>query len=300
MSNHAGFFIIKNCMQKYLSLVKFSHTIFAMPFALTGFIIASNMTDDPFSWRKLIMILICMITARNAAMAFNRYTDHDIDAKNIRTAVREIPSGIISKKAALLFVFVNSVLFISTTYFINNICFYLSPVALLIILGYSYTKRFSALCHIILGISLSLSPIGAYLAVKGSFHVLPVILGLVVLCWVSGFDIIYSLQDENFDKENKLYSIPSILGGKSALLMSRSLHVLAAIFLCWFIFEIGSNLYSMGYLSVVAFLFFIGMLIYQHTLVKHNDLSRVNLAFFTTNGLASLIFCTLIIADIYI
>jgi 4-hydroxybenzoate polyprenyltransferase len=284
-------------MQKYLSLVKFSHTIFAMPFAITGFVIGSYMIDE-FSLKKLLFIVICMITARNAAMAFNRYIDHDIDAKNVRTAIREIPSGIVSKKAALTFVFINSILFVGTTFFINSICFYLSPISLFIILGYSYTKRFSALCHIILGISLSLSPIGAFLAVVGSFHTLPILLGIVVLCWVSGFDIIYSLQDEKFDKENKLFSIPSYLGGKKALLVSRILHIISALILLWFILELALNLYALGYTSILAYIFFVGMLIYQHTLVKHDDLSKINLAFFTTNGIASIVFGILIITDI--
>ena len=216
-------------MKKYLSLVKFSHTIFAMPFALIGLFwgfhvlqMADQALSQPF-WQILALVTICMITARNAAMAFNRYIDRDIDALNERTENREIPSGIIKAKHALLFVLINSGIFILATYFINPLCFYLSPVALLVVLGYSLTKRFTALCHLILGLGLSLAPVGAFLAVTGAFDWEPIILGLGVLTWVGGFDIIYALQDEGFDKENSLSSIPAWLGKKRALGVSNFL-----------------------------------------------------------------------------
>ena len=196
---------------------------------------------------------------------------------------------------ALIFVIISSLLFIITTYLINNICFYLSPIALLIILGYSFTKRFTSLCHITLGLGISLSPIGSYLAVTGKFDVIPILFSLVVIFWVSGFDIIYSLQDEEFDKKNQLYSIPVLLGKKNALIFSKFLHFFSIIIL----FKIGENpnfriLYWIGF-SIFSFL-----LIYQHTLVKHNNLSKVNLAFFTTNGFASLILGIFVILDLLI
>ena len=200
-------------MKNYLSLVKFSHTIFAMPFALIGYFLGIQHTEFSLSKAGIILglVLVCMVTARSAAMAFNRYLDRNFDAKNPRTAIREIPRGIISANSALRFVILSSVLFVIAAFCINRICFYLSPVALFVILFYSFTKRFTPLCHIVLGIGLSLAPIGAYLAVTGVFAVLPVLFSFAVVFWVSGFDVIYALQDVDFDQSQQLYSIPSTL-----------------------------------------------------------------------------------------
>ena len=280
-------------MQKYLSLIKFSHTIFAMPFALIGFFLASK---SGINWNILVFVFLCMVFARSAAMAFNRYIDRDIDTANPRTSeIREIPSGSIKPNSALVFVIISSLLFIGTTYFINDICFYLSPIALLVVLGYSYTKRFTSLCHLVLGLGLSLSPIGSYLAVTGRFDIIPVLFSLVVLFWVSGFDIIYSLQDEEFDREQKLHSIPVLLGKKNALILSKLLH-----FLTFSALSIAGSLGNFGLYYWIGFLIFSALLIYQHTLVKHNDLSKINLAFFTTNGIASLIFGIFVILELLI
>lgn len=233
-----------------------------------------------------------MVFARTAAMAFNRWADRRIDATNPRTKSREIPSGVISENSALAFTIFNCIAFVITTWFINPLCFALSYVALAVILGYSYTKRFTALCHLILGLGLSLAPVGAWLAVTGRFDWLPIYISAAVLCWVSGFDIIYALQDEKFDKENRLHSIPSLLGGKRALGISRNLHIAAAIFLL-----------AAGLEGQFHFLYYIGwgiftfLLVYQHRLVSANDLSKVNLAFFTTNGIASVLFAILVISD---
>ncbi len=279
-------------MRKYLSLIKFSHTIFAMPFALIGFFLGSQQYN--IEWITLVYVVLCMVFARSAAMAFNRYIDRDIDSTNPRTAaIREIPNGSIKANSALLFVIINSLLFIVTTYFINSLCFALSPVALLVILGYSYTKRFTALCHLILGLGLSLAPIGAYLAVSGIFDIIPILFSFVVLFWVSGFDIIYSLQDEEFDKAQKLHSIPVLIGKRNALTLSILLH-----FLTFSALSIAGSLGEFGLYYWIGFWIFSALLVYQHTLVKHNDLSKVNLAFFTTNGIASIIFGTFVIADI--
>src|SRR6201996_1165864 len=215
-------------MKKYLSLVTFTHTIFAMPFAFIGFFLAVTTTDFKFDWLKLVLMLFCMVFARNSAMAFNRYLDRDIDAKNPRTKVRDIPAGRISPAAALTFTLINCVLFIVTTWFINRLCFYLSPVALLVVLGYSANKRFTALCHLVLGLGLSLAPIGAYLVVTGQFALTPLFFSFAVLCWVSGFDIIYALQDIDFDQSEHLHSIPAYLGKSKALLLSCILHVFSA------------------------------------------------------------------------
>jgi len=281
-------------MRKYLSLIKFSHTIFAMPFALIGFFLASK--DSEPEWSTLFYVVLCMVFARSAAMAFNRYIDRDIDRDNPRTAeIREIPNGTITAKNALIFVIVNSLLFIGTTYLINPLCLALSPVALLVILGYSYTKRFTALCHLVLGLGLALVPIGAYLAVSGEFAIIPILFSFVVLFWVSGFDIIYSLQDEKFDKDQKLHSIPVLLGKRNALNLAKFLHFVTILLLS----QIG-NYPEFGTFYWIGFSIFSALLIYQHTLVKHTDLSKVNLAFFTTNGIASVIFGAFVIANILI
>jgi 4-hydroxybenzoate polyprenyltransferase len=287
-------------MKNYLSLIKFSHTIFAMPFALVGFFLAYAEKGGTLDLKKLIAIVLCMVFARSAAMAFNRYLDRDIDAKNPRTAVREIPAGVINPNAALGFVIVNCLLFIATTWFINPICFYLSPVALLIVLGYSFTKRFTALCHFVLGLGLSLAPIGAYLAVTGAFALTPLLYSAVVLLWVSGFDIIYALQDDVFDKSLNLNSIPVKLGRVGALQLSNFLHFICALVLVYAVLRVnteGGAHATIHWIGAIAFLL---LLAYQHTLVKINDLSKVNLAFFTTNGIASVIYGSLFILDYFI
>src|ERR1700761_3196658 len=279
-------------MKKYLSLVTFAHTIFAMPFAFIGFFLAVTTTHYQFSWLKLLLMVLCMVFARNSAMAFNRYLDRDIDSKNPRTKQRDIPSGRISANSALTFTIINCLLFVTTTWFINSLCFYLSPVALLVVLGYSATKRFTALCHLVLGLGLSLAPIGAYLVVTGEFARLPIFFSLAVLCWVSGFDIIYALQDEDFDRNENLHSIPAYLGKVNALRLSTLLHVFSAAFIIMpAIFTVVGILYYAG------IVFFCIMLTYQHRLVKPNDLSRVNFAFMTTNGIASVVFASLFLLD---
>ncbi|ODT35048.1 MAG: 4-hydroxybenzoate octaprenyltransferase, partial [Niabella sp. SCN 42-15] len=271
--------------KKYLSLIKFSHTIFAMPFAMIGFFLGVSQ-HSALSIRRyailFILVILCMIFARSAAMAFNRYLDRAFDAKNPRTAIREIPAGLLKANSVLLFTILNSLLFIACTFFINRICFYLSPVALAVILGYSFTKRFTPLCHLVLGLGLSLAPIGAYLAVTGRFDILPVLFSFAVIFWVSGFDIIYSLQDEEFDKGEGLYSMPSWLGKAKALRVSELMHFLSAACVI-----IAGFLGGFGWLYWVGVVVFCGMLIYQLSIVKPNDLRRVNLAFMTANGIAS-------------
>ena len=290
-------------IKNYLSLIKFSHTIFAMPFALIGFVLGidfnsknvdySDSLTSSTSIIKLLLVLVCMITARAAAMAFNRYLDKSFDAKNPRTAIREIPKGIVSANSALRFVIINCIIFIVATFFINRICFYLSPIALFVVLFYSYTKRFTALCHIVLGIGLSLAPIGAYLAVTGSFAFLPILFSLAVVFWVSGFDIIFALQDVEFDQSQQLYSIPAVLGKSKGLLVSTIFHIISAVCI------VAAGLYgNFGWLYWVGVAVFIGMLIYQHSIVKPNDLSKVNIAFMTANGIASVVFSVFVIADV--
>lgn len=302
-------------VKKYLSLVKFSHTIFAMPFAMIGFFLgmqkyqSSNSPIKTIGWGwqinewptwqelgvKFILVLICMVTARSAAMAFNRYLDRHFDAQNPRTAIREIPKGLISANSALRFVILNCLIFTLATFCINPICFFLSPVALFVILFYSYTKRFTPLCHLVLGLGLSLAPIGAYLALTGRFDLLPLFFSFAVIFWVSGFDVIYALQDVDFDQSQKLYSIPSVLGVSKALRVSELLHVLSAAAV------VAAGFYGgFHWLYWVGVVVFIGMLFYQHSIVKPNDLSKVNIAFMTANGIASVVFGILVIVDLYL
>jgi 4-hydroxybenzoate polyprenyltransferase len=305
-------------VKSYLSLIKFSHTIFAMPFALIGFFLATKyrvplslLLESPFELhvngqiiyglnpplkfylKTFLLIILCMVFARSAAMSFNRYLDRSFDAKNPRTAIREIPAGIIKANSVLLFTIANCLLFIACTFFINKLCFYLSPVALLVVLGYSYTKRFTPLCHLVLGLGLSLAPIGAYLAVTGQFALLPILFSLAVIFWVSGFDIIYALQDEEFDKSQKLYSIPAWLGKAKALRVSELLHLFSAAAV------IVAGVYGhFGWLYWIGVAVFVGMLVYQHSIVKPTDLRKVNLAFMTANGIASVVFAVFVIADL--
>ncbi len=282
-------------IKKYLSLVKFSHTIFAMPFALVGYFLGINKIGFGFDWKVFILVIVCMVLARSAAMAFNRMVDVQYDRRNPRTLGREIPSGQISLFAASVFVALTSLLFIITTWFINPLVFYLSPVALIVIFGYSFTKRFTSLCHFVLGLGLALAPIGAYLSVTARFDILPILFSFIVLLWVGGFDIIYALQDDDFDKSQKLHSLPVRLGRNTALLFSALAHLIT----------IGIAVYAgfTGPFSVfywVGVIVFSGMLIYEHLLVKPGDLSRVNMAFAVVNGIAGVIFGGFVILSIYL
>jgi len=289
-------------VKNYLSLVKFSHTIFAMPFAMIGFFLAMvkmNSEENGIGWQQLVLkfvlVLVCMVTARSAAMAFNRYLDRAFDAKNPRTAIREIPAGIISADSALRFTIICCIVFMAACFFINTLCFFLSPVALFVILFYSYTKRFTPLCHLVLGLGLSLAPIGAYLAVTGKFELLPILFSLAVIFWVSGFDVIYALQDVDFDQSQNLYSIPSVLGKPKALRVSELLHFCSAI--CVVTAGVYGHFHWLYWVGIAVF---VGMLLYQHSIVKPNDLSKVNIAFMTANGIASVVFAVFVISDLFL
>lgn len=283
-----------------------------MPFALIGFALgmfyqhttwnlnrAIGWETASFNWQAglklFILVILCMVFARSAAMAFNRYLDRQFDAKNPRTAIREIPKGIITANSALLFTITCCVLFVVCCYLINRMVLWLSPIALFVILFYSYTKRFTVLCHLVLGLGLALAPIGAYLAVTATFNLLPILFAFTVLFWVSGFDIIYSLQDVEFDRSQKLHSIPAAVGNTRALRISEILHLLSAACV------VAAGWYGgFSWLYWVGVLVFGGMLIYQHSIVKPNDLSRVNIAFMTANGIASVVFAGFVIADLFI
>ena len=280
-------------LRKYASLVKFPHTVFAMPFALIGYFY--GIQSAGFEGWLLLKVLLCMVFARNAAMGFNRWADRDIDAINPRTAAREIPRGIISPKNALWFVSVNALLFILVAAWINRLCLILSPVALAVILGYSLTKRFSWLCHLFLGLSLAIAPSGAYIALTGTLTQIPVILSVLVFFWSAGFDIIYSLQDLEFDRENNLNSMPARLGAAGALAVSAALHLLTALLSIWLVFAFGNGVWIR-----IGTMIFIALLVYQHVIVSPGKLDRINMAFSTLNGIASITYAAFIILGFYI
>ena len=264
-----------------------------MPFAMIGFFLGLQQQHRSIDWTLLLLVILCMIFARTAAMAFNRYADRKIDSLNERTKVREIPSGVVSPASAIFLICLSSAAFIICTWFINPLCFFLSPVALAVVLGYSYTKRFTWLCHLVLGIGLSLAPIGAYLAVTGTFNWIPLLFSFTVITWVSGFDIIYALQDEEFDAKENLYSMPSVFGKKRALIISSCLHIFSVIFLV-----MAGYVESFGIFYWSGAVIFSLLLFYQHTLVKADDLRKVNIAFFTTNGIASLVFAIFVVTEL--
>ncbi len=274
-----------------LKLIKFSHTIFALPFAIIGVGLAYKFGYQ-ISFKLLILVIACMVFARSAAMAFNRYLDRHIDALNPRTQQREIPAGIISPTFTLIFVIVNCLAFLICTYFINFLCFCLAPIALFVVLLYSYTKRFTMLCHLVLGLGLSLAPIGSFVAITNEFNLASCLFSLVVLTWVSGFDIIYALQDVDFDQSQKLKSIPAYFGIKGSISIARVLHFITCMLVL-----------SIGVISVFHLFYWIGALLfcaclaYQHTLVKPNNLSKIQLSFFTTNGIASVVFAVFCLLD---
>ncbi len=272
-------------IKKFSRLVMFSHTIFAMPFALIGFTYAVIDSQRAFEWILLLQVILCMIFARNTAMGFNRWADRDIDAKNIRTADREIPANRISPRTALIFVIVNALLFVATACTINSLTAILSPVALFVVMFYSYCKRFTAAAHLVLGLGLSIAPVGAYTAVTGEFALAPCVLAAVVLTWCSGFDIIYALQDAEFDRTEGLHSIPSKFSAKNALLISTLLHICSAALLIYFAYIIPHSIWI-----TIGVALFIAILTAEHFLVTPTRQRNIGIAFGTLNGIASLTF----------
>jgi len=265
-----------------LSMIRFAHTIFALPFALLSTLLAAGGVP---SLSTLFWILVAMVGARSAAMSFNRIVDRGIDARNPRTASRELPAGILSVRFAALFSAVSAALFVLAAAQLNRLCLLLSPVALAVVLGYSLTKRFTSLSHLVLGLSLAIAPVGAWIAVTGAFALLPVVLALAVVFWVAGFDVLYSLQDETFDREQGLRSLPAQLGNRRALLLSALFHAAAlALLFGTFVLARGGLLFGLGVVLAGAFL------VRQHAIVRPGDLSRVDAAFFTANGWLSVIF----------
>ena len=270
-------------LAKYASLVKFSHTVFAMPFALMSYVYAMVSTGIGFDWVLLLKIILCLVLARNAAMSFNRIVDREIDKANPRTASREIPSGKISAKSAKWFCGVNGALFLIVAAFINSTTGYLAPVALLIVLLYSFAKRFTWLSHIFLGLALAVAPVGAWIAVANTISVFSVILASVVVTWVGGFDIIYSLQDREFDKRQSLHSIPAFFSVRSSLLISAGLHLLSV----YGVVLIGAE-YMNGLLYWAGAILFTGTLIVQHLEVWGRKSKGIASSFGLFNGIASI------------
>ena len=277
----------------YGRMIKFSHSVFALPFALTGALLASLRTS--ITGRHLLWIVVAMVGARSAAMGFNRLVDRHIDAANPRTRNRELPSSVISVPAVAAFIALSSTVLVFASHQLNPLCLVLSPVALLIIFFYSFTKRFTWASHAFLGLSLSVAPIGAWIAVRGTLDPIVLLLGGAVLAWVAGFDIIYACQDYEFDTRTGLRSIPQRLGLRRALVVARLLHAVAFGLLLALKFLFGLNsLYLAGVLLVGA------ILIYEHRLVRHDDLSRVNAAFALMNGILSVTYFVFTLGDVLI
>jgi len=279
-----------------LEMIKFEHSVFALPFALTGALLAfrEGGFDSNGIWRKLAWIIAAMVCARSAAMAFNRLVDQDIDARNPRTKSRHLPSGLLSRGFAWVFVTVASALFFLAAGELNRLCLRLAPLALAIIFFYSFTKRFTSFSHLVLGLSLGIAPAAAWIAVRGSLDPRILWLTAAVTCWTAGFDIIYSCQDFDFDSAEELWSIPRALGIPLALRMAQLLHVLMIGCLLALVYAM-----HLGALALAGVAAVVALLVYEHSLVKPSDFSRVNAAFFTMNGYVSVLFFVFWAADIY-
>ena len=274
-------------------MIRFSHSIFAMPFALAAFFLATRSTG--FDAETLWWVIVAMVGARSAAMGFNRWLDADIDARNPRTATRELPSGILSKAQVLILVILSSALLVIAAWRLNPLCLLLSPIALAIVLGYSFTKRFTMLSHAVLGLSLAIAPVGAWLAVRGQFELTPIPIGLAVLFWVGGFDILYSCQDVEFDHQASLHSIPVRVGIPRALGLARAAHVLAIVFLLAVaMVEPLHWSYFVGVAAIAA------LFAYEHSLVRADDLSRIDAAFFTVNGWIGVLYLVTVLVATYL
>jgi len=262
-----------------LEMIKFEHTIFALPFAFTGALLAARGIP---SWRTILWITVAMVGARSAAMGFNRWADRKIDAENPRTKIRALPRGLVSPGQVIAFIGASSAVLVFAAYKLNPLCFYLSPLALGIVFLYSYTKRFTFLAHAFLGLAISGSPLGAWIAVTGRFEAPAFVLGLAVLFWLLGFDVLYALQDIDFDQKAGLHSIPQRFGIRRSLWISRASHAITMAALFWL-----ASLCSLGWYYLAGVLISLCLIIYEHTLVKEQDLSKLDFAFFNMNGYIS-------------
>lgn len=281
---------IKNKILIYGRMIKFSHTIFALPFAISAMLLAWQ--KNKFDFLDLIFILIAMVAARSAAMGFNRIIDAEIDKKNMRTAIREIPSGVLGKNEALTFVVLSSFIFILSAYMLGQTCFILSFPVLFFLFFYSFTKRFTKFCHIFLGFAIGLAPLGAWVAIADSLSINIIFLSLALMTYIAGFDILYSCQDIDFDKSQNLFSFPVKFGAKKAMLMAKFLHIATLVFL--FLMQYSFNMHSVFYifLGIIAIL-----LLIEHMLVKPDDLKHINIAFFHMNSLVSVVLLAGVIVE---
>ena len=275
-----------------LEMIKWEHSVLTLPFGLTGAVLAARGIP---SLHTSLWIVVALVAARSAAMAFNRLADATIDAANPRTRARAIPAGKLSKSFVAWFVVIASAILVLAAYQLNPLAFYLSPVALAIVFLYSFTKRFTRWTHMVLGVAMGTAPAAAWIAVRGSLDPRILILSAAVVFWGAGFDILYSCQDYDFDREAGVYSVPKAFGIRAALVIARSFHVITVLLLAWMV-----EAFGLGRIAVVGVVFVALLLIYEHSLVKHDDLSRVNAAFFTMNGLVSMAFLFFIAADLLV
>ena len=277
----------------YGRMIKFSHSVFALPFALSGAALAATVAG--ISVVQIGWIVLAMVAARSAAMGFNRIADRHIDAANPRTQNRELPRGIVSPMGAGVFVFLSAVALIGAAAQLNELCLYLSPLAIAIVFLYSYTKRFTWLSHIVLGVSLALAPIGAWIAVTGHFDLPPLVLGIAVLSWVAGFDILYSCQDVAFDSQTGLYSIPARFGLSRSLHIARGLHLTAVLLMAFL-----GNLMDLEVIYFSGVILIAALLVYEHAIVKPDDLTKINMAFMTMNSLVSVAYFVFTLVDLLV
>lgn len=276
----------------YLKMIKFSHSIFALPFAFTGAIMAASGLPPV---RDVFWIIVAMAGARSGAMGFNRIIDREIDARNPRTTNRELPAGKIDLKSARLFTLISFLLFIAAAYMLNPLCLKLAPLAIVIVVIYSYTKRFTWASHFVLGLALSVAPVGAWIAIKGTFNIEILPLSLAVVFWLAGFDTLYALQDLEFDKTAGLYSIPQRFGIRKALYLARVFHFITVLLLVFTGLILNRGFYYLFGMAIVAALF-----IYEHSIVTPRDLSRLNMAFFNMNGYISVTVFVFTLLDYYL
>ncbi len=281
-----------NSFKAFVKMIKLEHTVFALPFAFVGMFLAANGMP---SWDVILWIVVAMIGARSAAMGLNRYADAEIDARNPRTASREIPAGNISKKSTIIYIAFSLLIYFTAAFMLNRLTAILSPIPVLIFILYAYAKRFTNFCHIILGIALGLAPVCAWIAVTGTIDLPPFILGLAILAWVSGFDILYAIQDIDYDREEGLYSIPAALGVQGSLITARLLHVTAVI-----LFIALTGVSNLGYIYLAGVLISAAFMAYEHSLISKDDLSKLNVAFFNMNAYISITIMVFSIVDILV
>ncbi|MCI6474296.1 MAG: putative 4-hydroxybenzoate polyprenyltransferase [Mucispirillum sp.] len=276
----------------FLKMIKLEHSLFALPFAFVGMFLAANGMP---SWNVILWVVVAMVGARSAAMGLNRYADAEIDARNPRTASREIPAGNISKKYTIFYIILSLAVYFLAALMLNRLTAILSPIPILIFILYAYAKRFTNFCHIILGIALGLAPVCAWIAVTGTINLPPFILGGAIILWVAGFDILYAIQDIEYDRKEGLHSIPAVFGVSGSLIIARLLH-----FAAFFLFILLMAFTNLGYIYLAGVLISGALMAYEHSLVSKDDLSKLNMAFFNMNTYISITIMIFSIIDIWV